>query len=60
MLLTQSLLEYGALDSLAESVIRLCARGHAWFDEWGDTVLVIGAICVAGWVVLRVLTGRRR
>ena len=28
MLLTQSLLEYGALDSLAESVIRLRARGY--------------------------------
>ena len=59
MLLTQSLFAYGAFESLVESVMRLRPRWSAWFDEWGDTALVIGAICVTGWVMLRVVTRRR-
>ena len=60
MLLAQSLIEYGALESLAEGIMRFRARGYAWFDEWGDMAMVIGGVLVVGWAALRVFTRRRR
>ncbi len=52
-MLAQALVEYGLLAGAAQGFTRLSMRADTWIDEWGFGVLVVAAVAVGGWMVLK-------
>lgn len=56
-MLAQSLGEYGLLDGLSASLVRLGNWADVWMRDWGFSALVVGGIVAGGWLILK-LFGR--
>ena len=54
-MLAQALGEYGLLAGAAQGITRLSMRADLWIDGWGSSVLIVGAVAVGGWMVLKLL-----